>query len=303
MRTAIFTLSTVCLLSFSHAALAQTHWNAFNDFYFDSTSYAHNGGSWSGATSPSAAGSAWGYYDANCNWWGGFPGSIGSYFGPGNNTAAGQVLLAMANHQPLGPGQGQVAGGVGASQDAYDPTGGVGFARYADIYGWGSSLGAYGGAWFPAAPGWGTSHAGDTGLWMQAGWLGGDSSHGEGICPVVTWTAPASGTFNFTGSFLIGNNGTSGPDGSKCDFAIVDSLGGLIVPRTVVDQGTFNSFSFQRTYSAGDVVQFQVGTDYQVGAAVGFNADIALVPEPGSLALLVAGLGVFAMSRHQLKKV
>ena len=211
--------------------------------------------------------------------------------------------MAMANYQPLGAGQGQVAGGVGASLDAYDPTGGVGFARYVDIVGWGTSLGAYGGAWFSAAPGWETSHASDNGLWMQAGWLGGNSSQGEGICPVVTWTAPASGTFSFTGSFLIGNNGTSGPDGSKCDFAIVDSLGGIEVARTVVDQGTYNTFSFNRTFTAGDVVQFQVGTDYQTGAAVGFNADIALIPEPGSIALLAAGLGVFAMYRRQRKNI
>lgn len=263
-----------------------TDWNAFNDFYFDSSNYAnHNPAAYMDyATVPSLnTGTAWGYYDANCNYSGGYPGSIGAYFGPGNNTSLGQVLLAMSNYQPLGVGQGQVAGGVGTSADAWDATGGTGFARYVDDNGWGTSLGAYGGAWFAAAPGEGTPYASDTGIWMQAGWLNGTSAQGEGICPVVTWTAPKTTTFTFNGSFLIGNNGTSGPDGANCDYAIVDSLGGIEVPKTVVPQGTYNTFTFQKALNAGDVVEFQVGTDNQVGAAVGFNCDITDNPVPAVL--------------------
>ncbi|HSY44180.1 MAG TPA: hypothetical protein VK811_09720, partial [Candidatus Acidoferrum sp.] len=266
-----------------------TDWNAFNDFYFDSTNYITNS---PGAFIPfprSALGSVtsktWGYYDANCNWYNGYPAAIGTYFGPGNNTAADEVLLALANYQPLGVGQGQVGGGVGTTADAWDstPGDGNGFARYVDDNGWGTSLGEYGGAWFSAAPGYGTPYAANDGLWMQAGWLGGNNTEGEGICPVVTWTAPANGTYIFNGSFLIGNNGTSGPDGANCDYAIVDSLGGIEVPRTVVAQGSYNTFSFQKTFSAGDVVEFQVGSDYQTGAAVGFNCIISDTPVPAVL--------------------
>jgi len=118
---------------------------------------------------------------------------------------------------------------------------------------------------------------------MQAGWLGGNNTQGEGICPVVTWTAPANSTYSFNGSFLIANNGTSGPDGANCDYAIVDSRGGIEVPKVIVVQGSYNTFSFQKTFSAGDVVEFQVGSDYQVGAAVGFNCVISDTPVPAEL--------------------
>ena len=278
LTLASLVLTMSCALSAN--ASAQT-WDAFEDFYFDSIDYAHNGGaSWAGATSPSATGEAWGYYMANCNYHDGFPAKIGSYFPPGTSVASGQVLYAMANYQPLGRGQGQIAGGVAGSADAFDVTGGIGFARYVEttLDNTPGTIGAYGGAWFSAAPGWGTAKASDTGLYLQAAWLGGDSSQGEGICPVITWTAPKSGTFNFTGSFLIGNNGTSGADGAKCSIAIVDSQDESLLPRKVVDQGSYNPFTFEKTFNAGDIVQFQVGTDYQPGAAVGFNATVTLLP-------------------------
>jgi autotransporter-associated beta strand protein len=56
-------------------------WNARNDFYFDSTSYTVSPaefGPWQGATNPSGASSAWGYYAANVNFFDGFPATIGS---------------------------------------------------------------------------------------------------------------------------------------------------------------------------------------------------------------------------------
>jgi hypothetical protein len=296
--TAIYSGITNNSLIFSASSTASTltenvvnnlNWNAYNDFYFDSTSYAHNGGSWGGATSPSTTGKAWGYYDANCNYSGGYPGSIGSYFGPGDVTASNEVLMAMANYQPLGIGQEQIAGNYG--NDAFDITGGTGFARYVDNQGWSTELGSYDGAWFPAAPGYGTAHASDPGLIMIPSWLG--VAQGEGICSVVTWTAPVSGTYSFTGDFLIGTNSVSGPGGGQAssDYAIVDSLGGIEAARTVVAQGTYNPFNFQETFSAGDVVEFQVGTDYQPGAAVGFNCNITNIPLP---AVLVSATRTFA---------
>ena len=248
-----------------------TSWNALRDFYFDSTNYAQNGGSWAGATNPlaTAGGSAWGYYAANCNKDGGFPSQIGTYFPSGNNTAANQVLYALANYRPLGTGQGQIAGGVAGSGDAYNPTGGFGFARYEDKFGWKVSLGAFAKPWFDGAPGFSTDAKG--GIWMQAGLS--NQSDREGICPVVTWTAPVSGIYDFKGSFQIGNNGS----GAGASIAIVDSRGGAPLPRLSAEMGKDYPFSFRRVLSQGSVVQFQVGSDYKFGAAVGLNADVALV--------------------------
>jgi len=248
-----------------------TSWNALRDFYFDSTNYAQNGGSWGGAINPlaTAGGSAWGYYAANCNKDGGFPSQIGTYFPSGNNTAANQVLYALANYRPLGTGQGQIAGGVAGSGDAYNPTGGFGFARYEDKFGWKVSLGAFAKPWFDGAPGFSTDAKG--GIWMQAGLS--NQSDREGICPVVTWTAPVSGIYDFKGSFQIGNNGS----GAGASIAIVDSRGGAPLPRLSAEMGKDYPFSFRRVLSQGNVVQFQVGSDYKFGAAVGLNADVALV--------------------------
>ena len=248
-----------------------TSWNALRDFYFDSTNYAQNGGSWAGATNPlaTAGGSAWGYYAANCNKDGGFPSQIGTYFPSGTNTAANQVLYALANYRPLGTGQGRIAGGVDGSGDAYNPTGGFGFARYEDKFGWKVSLGAFAKPWFDRAPGFSTDAKG--GIWMQAGLS--NQSDREGICPVVTWTAPVSGIYDFQGSFQIGNNGS----GSGASIAIVDSRGGAPLPRLSAEMGKDYPFSFRRVLSQGNVVQFQVGSDYKFGAAVGLNADVALV--------------------------
>lgn len=250
-----------------------TSWNALRDFYFDSTNYAQNGGSWAGATNPlaTAGGSAWGYYAANCNKDGEFPSQIGTYFPSGNNTAANQVLYALANYQPLGAGQAQIAGGVDGSGDAYDPTGGFGFARYEDKFDWKVSLGAFAKPWFDGAPGFSTDAKG--GIWMQAGLS--NQSDREGICPVVTWTAPVSGIYDFKGSFQIGNNGS----GAGASIAIVDSRGGAPLPRLSAVMGMDYPFSFRRVLSQGDVVQIQVGSDYKIGAAVGLNADVTLVQE------------------------
>ena len=250
-------------------------WNARNDFYFDSTSYTVSPvefGPWQGATTPAGASLAWGYYAANVNFFDGFPATIGSYFGPGNNTSSNQVLLAMANYQPLGPGQLQIAGGgVSGSADAYDPYAGAapGFARYASvIVGPAVELGVYGSPWFPYAP-----QAASGAIWMQPVWLGGTTDEGEGIANVLTWTAPAAGTYTFSGSFVIG--GTD-PSASGASFAIVDSLGNIPLPRAVGNQTSTHFFDFTQELSAGDVLQFQVGSGFAPAAAVGLNVDVVL---------------------------
>ncbi|NBP40741.1 MAG: hypothetical protein EBV34_20375, partial [Betaproteobacteria bacterium] len=254
-----------------------TTWSAYNDFYFDSTSTNNNVSSWTGAKSPSITGRAWGYYIANANG-GSFPSQIGSYFAPGalgaNGPATNNALYAMANYQPLGVGNEQGAG-FSEANDAWYATGGKGTAVYKDKYGLNSSVGRFDMPWFSGAPGYAAGSG--SGIWMQAGWLNNPSA--EGICPVVTWTAPYPGVYKFQGSFVVADNGTTGgPNNlSQTTLAIVDSAGGKPLPRTFVAQGSTHSFNFTKVMNGGDVIQFQVGSAYQVGAAVSLNADVTLL--------------------------
>ena len=254
-----------------------TSWHAYNDFYFDSTSTNNSVSSWTGAKSPSTAGRAWGYYIANANG-GTFPNQIGSYFTPGvlgaSGPATNNALYAMANYQPLGVGNEQGAG-FSEANDAWYATGGKGTAVYKDKYSLGSSIGSFDVPWYSSAPGY--ASGGGSGIWMQAGWLNNPSA--EGICPVVTWTAPYPGVYKFQGSFVVADNGTTGGPNNlpQTTLAIVDSKGGKPMPRNFVAQGSTHSFSFTKVMNAGDVIQFQVGSAYQVGAAVSLNANVTLL--------------------------
>ena len=237
----------------SQAQSSVSKWNAHRDFYFDSTSTANNSPAWAGAKSPSAAGSAWGYYAANANG-NGFPSQIGTYFGASS-------LYPMANHNPAGGGA-----PAGTEADAYDAANGANFARYARQFeGKTFSVGSFERPWFEAAPGY---PAGGGAVWLQAAWLG--SATGEGLATVLTWTAPSAGTFSFNGSFQIGQNG----ENSAASTAIVASTDEVLLARSTPAMGSNQAFKFEKTLKKGDTVQFQVGTDCKVGAAVGLNVEV-----------------------------
>ena len=237
----------------SRAQSSVSKWNAHRDFYFDSTSTANNSPAWAGAKSPSAAGSAWGYYGANANG-NGFPPQIGTYFGASS-------LYPMANHNPAGGGA-----PAGTEADAYDAANGANFARYARQFeGKTFSVGSFERPWFEAAPGY---PAGGGAVWLQAAWLG--SATGEGLATVLTWTAPSAGTFSFNGSFQIGQNG----ENSAASTAIVASTDEVLLARSTPAMGSNQAFKFEKTLKKGDTVQFQVGTDCKVGAAVGLNVEV-----------------------------
>ena len=237
----------------SQAQSSVSKWNAHRDFYFDSTSTANNSPAWAGAKSPSAAGSAWGYYGANANG-NGFPSQIGTYFGASS-------LYPMANHNPAGGGA-----PAGTEADAYDAANGANFARYARQFeGKTFSVGSFERPWFEAAPGY---PAGGGAVWLQAAWLG--SATGEGLATVLTWTAPSAGTFSFNGSFQIGQNG----ENSAASTAIVASTDEVLLARSTPAMGSNQAFKFEKTLKKGDTVQFQVGTDCKVGAAVGLNVEV-----------------------------
>jgi len=263
------------------ASAAPTSWNAFDDFYLSPTASG-----WGGATSPSSAGAAWGYYDANVNGFG-FPTEIGSYFTPTGAGSGSQNLYQFSDVAPIGAGT-----YVGAS--AWAATGGAGFAYYGDTFSWGSSLGSYPTPWFDGAPG--LSQSLTNLMWFQSGWLSGTSS--EGIAPVLTWKAPASGDYTFTGLFVSGNQ----PSNSAA-VAIVDSLlGSAPLDRTVLANNSTQSFSFTKSYSAGDVVQFQVGNNFSTGNAVGLQLSVLAVPEPSSIVLLATAAAGAAVCAYRRRK-
>jgi len=246
-----------------------TAWNAYNDFYFSPSASG-----WGGATTPSAAGAAWGYYMGNVNGVG-FPTSIGTYLNSGQ-------IYKYANHDPLGAQDTRVL-----STQFWDATGGAGFARYVDTLGWGTSLGRFdtSNTWWDGAPGYsqGISNL----IWMQANSIGNPGA--EGIAAVLAWRAPSTGTYTLSGQYVTANQPANG-----ASFAIVDSQGSLL-SRTVLANNTATSFSYTKTYNAGDVVQFQAGSDSKTGNAIGLQVNI--IPEPSSGALLAAGLSALGLIR------
>lgn len=271
-----FAIAALAAISAAPATAVVTSWNAYNDFYLSPTAAG-----WGGATSPSAAGAAWGYYAANVNGTG-FPTQIGAYFTPTGAGSGSQNLYQYSNVAPIGAGT-----VVGAS--GWANTGGAGFPNYADTFAWGSSLGRYDAPWFGGAPG--LSQSLTNLMWFQSGWLSGGSS--EGIAPVLTWTAPATDTYTFTGLFVSGDQSAN-----SAAVAIVDSVSGVPLARTVLANNSTESFSFSNSYTAGDIVQFQVGNTFSTGNAVGLQ--VTIVPEPSTLAL--AGLGAAAAAYFGVRR-
>ena len=265
-----FMVAAVALAVPVVACGAEQAWNAYDDFYLDP---AVDG--WQGATRPANSGAAWGYYAANVNGYGGFPRKIGVYFAPGPFSAEkpAQNLYAYSpSYQPLG----DVNGMLGTTQ--WDATSGTGFPRYADTQKWGSSLGRYDNPWFAGAPGYveGGPQPRENRIWLQAGYLSNTGEDGnppaEGICPVLAWKAPTAGSFAIAGSFLIGRNGDPTTNGAS--IAVVDSKGRELMGRQSAVQGKSYEFRFTESYEAGDIVQFQVGTDFKTGAPVGLDVTI-----------------------------
>jgi autotransporter-associated beta strand protein len=230
------------------ANVTAANWNAYRDFYLAPTASG-----WTGATTPGLMGGAWGYYDANVNG-SGYPAQIGSFFTTDGSGTGSQSLYKFSTNSPLGS-----ATLVGAS--GWADTGGAGFPYYADTYGWGSSLGRYDTPWFSGAP------QATNRIWMQAGYLNGPGV--EGIAPVLSWTAPASGYYTIDGSWVVANQ-----TGGGASLAIADNAG-LTYDRYAAAMGSTNPFTYTKYYAAGTVIQFQVGSDFKTGAPVGLAADVS----------------------------
>ena len=119
---------------------------------------------------------------------------------------------------------------------------------------------------------------------------------------MVVWTAPSAGTWSVKGFF----SGLDTESPSHPAEVILDSSTTLF--STTVDfHGQLSPFSFTRTLSAGDTLDFEVDTGnggFNIGT--GFDATISSqstssVPEPGSLALVGSGLLLLTgLSRRKL---
>lgn len=255
-----------------------TTWNAAADFYLAPTASG-----WTGATNPSTSGAAFGYYAANVNG-GGYASQIGSFFTPQFSASGSQSLYQYSSMAPIGAGT--VVGAPGWANIGSGTTGGAGFAYYSDTLGWGTSLGKYDTPWFAGAPG--LSQGLTNLIWMQPGWLSG--SDVEGIAPVVTWTAPETGYYTLSGQFVSGNQ-----PGNGASVAIVagfdNTQSALELARTVLNNNSFQSFDFTRFYEAGTVVQFQAGSSFTTGNAVGLQLNVTAVPEPSTIIAAIGLLG------------
>jgi len=281
------------------ASAAPTSWNAFDDFYvnvpatggnndYTQSTWIANAGTVTydtGLTTPNA----WGYAGGNFNGVDA-PSAVGTY-------------VSGLNYLPLTSG-GTYAG-PGAS---YNLGGGNFWIGYNDQYGvvtagglpnaW-TQIGKYTQEWFPGSPNY-TNNPGGTNdkyVWLQGTGL---STSSDGLAAMLTWTAPSTATYSFSGSYVNGNYGP----GRSTDFAIVDSTNTVLLAKTTLaTASSVSSFSFERALSAGDVVQFQAATPAPVqGSPLGLAVSIITVPEPSAMVLLATAAAGAAVCAYRRRK-
>lgn len=281
-----FAVVALAAISAAPASAVPTSWNAFDDFWvnvpatggggdYNQTTWINNAGTVTFDTGLITA-NAWGYAGGNFNGIGA-PSSVGTYVSGGN-------------YYPLTSGNTYAGPGV-----SYNLGGNNFFIGYNDQYnivpglpGAQTQIGKYTNEWFSGSPNYANNTGGtnDKYLWIQSTGL---SASTNGLGAMLTWTAPYSGEFKFTGSYVNGNYGQS------TAFAIVDSLSATLLSKvTLSPSSSVSSFEFTKSYTAGDTVQFQVGTPAAAqGSPLGLA--VTVVPEPTSAALLAAGLGGLAL--------
>ncbi len=119
----------------------------------------------------------------------------------------------------------------------------------------------------------------------------------NGDLAIVRWTAPTAGQFSITSATWrdVDPNG-----GNGIDVHIV--LNGVsLLDQNIGNGGSFSlSSPLALTLAAGDGLDFIVGTlgDWSYDSTA-FNATIVAVPEPGTLALLLSGIGFVALGRRR----
>lgn len=273
----VYLAAITCSVALSQKAEAQT-WNSFSDFWVDVPATGGAGtypqSSWITAGG-SATPNAWNYAAGNLTG-GANPTLVGTYLSGGSRYGL------TAGNTFAGPGQ-SFTFGAGNYYIGYD------MPVWPDI-----QVANYNYIWDSTVPGWsGAAGPNSSYLWLRPmfhGVAGADSS-----AALLEWTAPYSGTFSFNASFAPGNYGVIG--GTTVSYAAVDSLGGVLVSRQVVAQGSaLQTFTFTDTLTAGDVVQFQVGAPTVGASPVGVLVQVSAVPEPSSAALAFIGMCVSAVA-------
>lgn len=248
-------------------AHAQTIWSAFNDFYVNVPATGGNGdytqSTWISSTNnPFDTGltnaNAWGYAGGNFNG-GDFPSSVGTY------VSGGGLYSLTSGGTYAGPGASYNLGGGNFWIGYNDQYGIVGLSNAL------TQIGKYTLEWFSGTPNYSANPGGVNNkyLWVQSTGL---SPSTDGLGAIVSWTAPTSGTFYFSGSYVNGNYGQA------TDFAIVDSTGTTLLAKTNLEaSSSVRTYGFNRTLSAGDVVQYQVGvTAAAQSSPLGLEANIAV---------------------------
>jgi hypothetical protein len=297
MKKILVLITATGLLAFGNTSYAQT-WNAFNDFYLNISTNAYGDGTtlatintYSGVSipsSPSSTGSAWGYYYANINGFGGYPNGIPSTDDNGGQASSfGPVFLsapaANGGLTSLVGGAGQIYGSnsIGYA-NGY-------FAGYAGAFAFPEVgefpvIASYNREWFDgSANSQGGANVGGTNsslLWLQGATFA--STPGDGIASVLTWTAPTTGTYLFSGVYTTGN-----ANFAPVDFAVVNSSGTvkLVEVQYAINQGP-KSYSFTDYLTAGQQVQFQVGggqtidPNVRFSTALGLSVEVTVVPAP-----------------------
>ncbi len=253
-----------------------TSWNAFNEFYvnvpatngsgdFTRTDWINNAGLIS-FDSGLTASNTWSYAGGNFNGVDA-PSGVGTYLSP----ASGLLYPLTSGGTYAGPGASYLLGG----QDFYigynDSYGSVGLPNAQ------TQIGKYTREWFGGSPNY-TNNANGVNnryLWLQGTGLAPTT---DGLGAILIWTAPKSGTFKISGSYVNGNYGPS------TSFAIVDSrTNTLLSKRTLLPSSSVSTFAFTNTYAAGDAIQFQVGTPAAAqGSPLGLAVDI-IEPPPAPL--------------------
>jgi hypothetical protein len=249
-------------LSASSARIANVAiWDSWTDFWVDvpatagagqypQTSWISDGGSTNA--------NAWNYAAGNLTG-GAFPIQVGTYL----SDAAGFRYGLTAGNTYASPGQSFTFAAPGSYYIGYNMT------VWPDI-----QVGKYNYVWDFTVPGWtGAAGTNTTYVWVRPQYHGVASA--DNSASMLEWTAPHTGKYNFTASFLPGNFAIIG--GTTVSYAVVDSAGTLYWPRQEVAQGSaVVTTNFSATLTNGQVVQFQVGAPTLAASPVGVHVAVTL---------------------------
>ena len=138
----------------------------------------------------------------------------------------------------------------------------------------------------------------ETALGLTTGTLPGDTFEGSGLA--LAFTTTTASTLSFSWTLDTVDFDTVG--GSQADRAFVVLDGAVLVPLGTVAAGTVGG-SFSHTFAANTshalaVLVMDVDAYDRVSTLAISNLSVSAVPEPGSLALLLAGVAGLAAWGH-----